>query len=64
MYRDSFGGSFTPSPIVLTYMCDSWRVAFMEKSVAQLNFTDIDQMLQIHGNYDIFQSELLVLLTT
>ncbi|KAF8202388.1 CRAL-TRIO domain-containing protein [Pholiota molesta] len=25
-----------------------WRVAFMEKSVAQLNFTDIDQMLQIH----------------
>ncbi|PPR07228.1 hypothetical protein CVT26_012296 [Gymnopilus dilepis] len=26
-----------------------WRVAFMEKSVAQLDFLEIDQMIQVHG---------------
>ena len=27
----------------------SWRVALMEKSVMQLDFTELDQMIQVHG---------------
>jgi hypothetical protein len=26
-----------------------WRVAFMEKSVAMLDFANVDQTIQIHG---------------
>jgi len=26
-----------------------WRVALMERSVALLDFTEVDQMIQIHG---------------
>lgn len=50
MFNDSFG--MVNSPILawqqLT-MTHSWRVALMEKSVALLDFDNVDQMIQIHG---------------
>lgn len=30
----------------------SWRVAFMEKCIEELDFENIDQMVQIHGTCD------------
>ena len=33
-------------------MLTSWRVAFMEKSIEELDFENVDQMVQIHGTCD------------
>ena len=30
----------------------SWRVAFMEKCIEELDFENVDQMVQIHGTCD------------
>jgi phosphatidylinositol transfer protein SFH5 len=34
---------------IMLFVC-RWRVAFMEKSIAKLDFETIDQTVQIHGN--------------
>lgn len=31
----------------------SWRVAFMEQTVALLDFETVDQVVQIHGMYGL-----------
>jgi hypothetical protein len=30
-----------------------WRIALMEKSIAKLDFTEVDDMIQVHGEQDV-----------
>ena len=42
-----------------------WRVQLMEKSIAQLDFETVDQMVQVHGGSSTINlSELIVDLET
>jgi hypothetical protein len=34
----------------------SWRIALMERSVEQLDFLEVDQTVQIHGELQLSQS--------
>jgi hypothetical protein len=31
-----------------------WRVQFMEKSIQALDFINVDQMIQVHGNLNVY----------
>lgn len=39
----------TMSSIHDSLSLESWRVAFQERSIALLNFTEVDQTVQVHG---------------
>jgi len=51
MWTDLFGniGYSRGLKLQFTHISHSWRIALMERSVDQLDFLEVDQTVQIHG---------------